>query len=186
MSIGSAARAVAAVKCAMDAAYGSCPDLLTLRPRLLRTQTRAITRRAAVRIVACSWPAASSGATAQAQPLASTTQGLLDGQRFRGTVGAMGKETPYNHDSIVFADGYFVSTDCVQCGFERAPHSARRDGDVIHFDAVTTSPTHGTMTWTGSIRGDAARAKYRWVRERWFWTRRGEYCFKGRRDGAAR
>ena len=130
--------------------------------------------------------AACSGAIAKAESPPSTTEGLLDGQAFSGTVGALGKESPYNKDSIVFADGYFVSTDCVQYGFERAPYTARRDGNVIHFEAVTRSPTHGTMTWAGTIRGEEARAEYRWVRERWFWTQRGEYWFKGRRDGAAR
>lgn len=130
--------------------------------------------------------AACAGNIAQAQSLPSKAQGLLDGQAFSGTVGALGKETPYNSDSLVFDDGHFVSIDCVQYGFDRAPYRARRDGDVIHFEAVTTSPTHGTMTWSGTIRGDEARAEYRWVRERWFWTQRGEYWFKGRRDGAPR
>ncbi len=111
---------------------------------------------------------------------------ILDGQSFAGTVGAEGKETPYNTDSIVFADGHFVSTDCVQYGFTRAPYTAERDGDAIRFRAVTTSPTHGTMTWEGTIRGDEARAEYRWVRERWFWTQRGEYWFKGQRSGRNR
>lgn len=108
--------------------------------------------------------------------------GLLDGQSFSGTVGAIGKEDPYNTDAIVFADGHFVSTDCVQYGFARVPYVAERIGDTIRFRAVTTSPSHGTMTWEGTIRGDEAQANYRWVRERWFWTQRGEYWFKGRRD----
>lgn len=132
--------------------------------------------------------AASALAQASDVPSRNTAEhaGLLDGQRFSGTVGALGKDSPYNTDSIVFADGYFVSTDCVQYGFSRAPYSAERDGDAIRFRAVTTSPTHGTMTWEGTIRGDDAQAEYRWVRERWFWTQRGDYWFMGQRGGPSR
>ncbi len=150
-----------------------------------------IPRRALIGCALCLVATVGFGAIAGAQtqsPATAAAPGsrILDGQSFSGQVGAQGKTKSYNTDSIVFADGYFVSTDCVQYGFTRAPYTAERVGDAIRFRAVTTSPTHGTMTWEGSIRGDEAQAEYRWVRERWFWTQRGEYWFKGQRDGAAR
>jgi hypothetical protein len=120
-----------------------------------------------------------TGPTVHAQA-DSAAHGLLDGQHFTGTVGAEGKDAPYNADSIVFSEGHFVSTDCIQYGFTRAPYSAERVGDGVRFRAVTTSPSHGQMTWEGTVRGDEAEATYRWVRERWFWTQRGTYWFKGR------
>jgi len=144
-------------------------------------------RRALLGAVLCLALGAGAAVSADAQsPPPAASAGALDGLTFTGPVGAIGKSKPYNTDSIVFEDGHFVSTDCVQYGFTRAPYAAKRVGDEIHFQAVTRSPTHGTMTWEGVIRGDRAQAEYRWVRERWFWTQRGEYWFKGQRDVAPR
>jgi hypothetical protein len=135
----------------------------------------------------CLTLAVDHGPAAQAQATSSSnTAGILDGQSFSGTVGALGKQTPYNDDSIEFADGQFLSTDCVHYGFTRAPYTAERVGDAIRFRAVIRSPTHGTMSWEGTIRGDRAEAEYRWIRERWFWTQRGEYWFKGQRGATGR
>ena len=127
------------------------------------------------------------GPSAQTQPAsASAATGILDGRSFSGTVGALGKDKAYNSDSIEFADGRFLSTGLVQYGFTPVPYTAERVGEAIRFRAVTYSPTHGKMAWEGTIRGDRAQAEYRWVRERWFWTHRGEYWFKGQRSGTGR
>ena len=122
--------------------------------------------------------------TDSATAITPQTSGLLDGQRFGGTVGAIGKVDPYTTDSIEFVDGQFASVDCSLYGFAPAPYYAERDGESVRFRAVITSPTHGTMIWEGTIEGDTALASYRWTRERWLWTQRGEYWFKGLRSGA--
>ena len=36
-------------------------------------------------------------------------------------------------------------------------------GDAIQFEAVTTSPTKGKMTWKGTVNGDKIAVSYVWV-----------------------
>jgi hypothetical protein len=106
---------------------------------------------------------------------------LLDGMSFVGKNGEVGKELDeYEDEEIVFENGMFTSLSCEPYNFGSSPYKAKAIGDKIHFDAVTESPTHGKITWTGVIDGDEAEVKFIWTKERWYWDIRREYWFKGK------
>ena len=103
---------------------------------------------------------------------------LLDGKSFKGPTGEKGKKT-HHEDVLVFKDGQFTSSMCFEYGFTGGPYTARAEGDLIHFEAETISPTHGKMNWKGTLQGDTMEVEYSWTKERWLWTTYREYWFKG-------
>lgn len=103
---------------------------------------------------------------------------ILDGKKFIGPTGEKGKKI-HHEDVLSFSDGQFTSAECFQFGFTGGPYTATVEGDTIHFQAETTSPTHGKMVWKGTLKGDAIDVTYSWTKERWFWTTFREYWFKG-------
>jgi hypothetical protein len=103
---------------------------------------------------------------------------ILDGKKFIGPTGEKGKKI-HHKDVLSFSDGKFTSSECFQFGFGGAPYTAAVEADSIHFQAETTSPTHGTMVWKGTLQGDSLDVTYTWTKERWFWTTFREYWFKG-------
>lgn len=103
---------------------------------------------------------------------------LLDGKSFKGPTGEKGKKT-HHEDVLVFKDGKFTSTMCFEYGFTDGPYTAWVEGDLIHFQAETVSPTHGKMNWKGTLQGDNMAVDYSWTKERWLWTTYREYWFKG-------
>jgi hypothetical protein len=75
----------------------------------------------------------------------------------------------------------FVSSHCMGgFDFRATTYSAIPLGDEIRFRSATTSPTHGTMTWDGTIRGNVMEATMRWVQKRWYWSIDRVYWWKGR------
>lgn len=109
---------------------------------------------------------------------------LLDGQVFDGPTGAEGREA--NHmDHVVFEDGRFLSEGCARWGFGHADYRAWPEGAGIRFRAVTESPTHGTLAWDGTVRGDRIEATFVWTKDRILWTTRRSYWFRGTRAGTA-
>lgn len=103
---------------------------------------------------------------------------LLDGKTFFVKTGETGKG-PDHDDYLIFQDGAFVSSGCVEIDFRKSVYSATKEGDGIRFRAETVSPTHGTMIWDGIVRGDAVNAKARWVHKKWYWTIDREYWYRG-------
>lgn len=103
---------------------------------------------------------------------------FLDGKSFKGPTGEKGKKT-HHEDVLVFKDGKFTSTMCFEYGFTGGPYTAWVEGDLIHFQAETVSPTHGKMNWKGRLQGDNMTVDYSWTKERWLWTTYREYWFKG-------
>jgi hypothetical protein len=104
---------------------------------------------------------------------------LLDGRTYAGQNGSKGM--PADHDdTFIFANGTFHSTSCDPYGFGTGPYRATEADGVITFEAVTTSPTHGQITWHGTIRDDTLDATFVWTKERWYWDIRKEYWFKGK------
>jgi hypothetical protein len=104
--------------------------------------------------------------------------GLLDGKEFVGPTGEKGKDV-HHEDVLVFHDGIFTSSECFEYGFKGGPYTATIDGDSIHFQAVTISPTHGKMVWKGTVKGDTLNVTYTWTKKRWLWTTHREYWFTG-------
>ena len=110
-----------------------------------------------------------------------SSNNILDGMVFVGKNGEIGKElAEYEDEEIVFENGMFTSVSCEPYNFGSSPYKAKAIGDKIHFDAVTESPTHGKISWTGIIDGDEAEVQFVWTKERWYWDIRREYWFKGK------
>ena len=109
---------------------------------------------------------------------ASAASGVLDGRKFVGPTGEKGKKVDHE-DVLSFSDGMFTSSACFQYGFESGPYTATVQGDYIHFQSVTVSPTLGKMEWKGSLKDGTLYVTYSWTKERWLWTTHREYWFNG-------
>ena len=110
---------------------------------------------------------------------ASAPSRILDGKKFVGLTGEKGKQV-HHEDILSFSDGKFASSACFKYGFESGPYTATVEGDSIHFQAVTVSPTYGKMVWQGTLKKDGTlEVNYNWTKERWLWTTFREYWFKG-------
>jgi hypothetical protein len=116
-------------------------------------------------------------AAKSAEP-ASAASGVLDGKRFVGPTGEKGKKV-HHEDELIFSDGMFTSTACFEYGFGAGPYTATVEGDAIHFQAETKSPTHGKMEWKGTLKDGTLKVDYSWTKERWLWTTYREYWFTG-------
>lgn len=92
----------------------------------------------------------------------SAGQGPLDGKTFVVETGEKGKSGG-EKDTLTFKDGSFHSVGCDQYGFGDGSYTATVNGDSIRFEAVTTSPTKGKMTWKGTVQGDKIEVSYVWV-----------------------
>ena len=92
----------------------------------------------------------------------SAGQGPLDGKTFVVETGEKGKSGG-DKDTLIFKDGNFHSTGCDQYGFGDGAYTSTVNGDAIQFEAVTTSPTKGKMTWKGTVQGDKIEVGYVWV-----------------------
>lgn len=89
-------------------------------------------------------------------------QGSLDGKTFVVETGEKGKSGG-DKDTLSFRDGNFHSVGCDQYGFGDGAYTSTMNGDAIQFEAVTTSPTKGKMTWKGTVKGDKIEVSYVWV-----------------------
>jgi hypothetical protein len=108
---------------------------------------------------------------------------VLDGLQFTGTTGEQGKGD-HHEDTISFSGGKFRSIDCENWGFGPAPYTVEKEGQSYHFSATLLSSDRGQLEWKGTIIGDTAKATFRWTHERWYWTIRRDYWFKGKRQAS--
>jgi len=105
---------------------------------------------------------------------------LLDGKIYYVKTGEEGKG-PDHDDYLIFQDGMFTSSGCVgSWNFRNGSYSATAERGGIRFRAQVVSPTHGAMTWEGTVRGDTMDATARWVHEKWYWTIDRIYWFRGK------
>ena len=89
-------------------------------------------------------------------------QGPLDGKTFVVESIEKGK-TGGDKDTITFRDGNFHSMNCDKYGFGGGTYTSATEGDTIRFEAVTSSPTKGKMTWKGTVQGDKIDVGYVWM-----------------------
>lgn len=89
--------------------------------------------------------------------------GALDGKTFAGQVGEPGK-TQGDPDELIFQSGALRSTACDTYGFKAGEYHALHRGDLIEFDAVTTSATDGAMQWKGTVQRDRLEGTATWTR----------------------
>jgi hypothetical protein len=105
---------------------------------------------------------------------------LLDGKAFVGNNGEKGRALdPDEHEEIVFENGLFRSVSCDPYNFDSSEYTATVVDDGIRFEAVTESPTHGTIAWQGVVRGKQADVTFVWTKKRWYWDIHREYWFRG-------
>lgn len=85
----------------------------------------------------------------------------LDGRSFivSSTDPSSGATTP---DALTFSGGNFESLGCRLWGFAPAAYQSTTEGSGTTFTTVATSPTEGTMTWTGVVEGDHIRGTALW------------------------
>ena len=53
----------------------------------------------------------------------------------------------------MFKDGTFRSVACDRAHFSAAAYSTTKLGDAVAFSARTESPSAGSMTWQGTVKG---------------------------------
>jgi hypothetical protein len=112
---------------------------------------------------------------------ASDAAGALEGKVFVGHTGPLSSTAIDGEDEIVFKNGRFLSTACINWGFDSPPYRATVKPDGIHFEALTRSPRHGQILWRGVVSGNILEATYLWTKERWYWFDvREERRFEGK------
>lgn len=111
---------------------------------------------------------------------AEVARDVLDGSVFEGVLREMDADSGGDPDRLIFQEGRFISEACKDYGFEEADYSAHQEAGRIRFQATSTSPSHGTMVWSGVREGDRMEADVVWTKERWYWDIRREYRFEGR------
>ena len=104
--------------------------------------------------------------------------GVLDGKTYTGPTGKLGKSAN-GEEEIRFMNGKFYSVGCAEWGFGEAAYSAQVAGDTVSFEAITTSPKHGKIVWSGTVKGDKVDATYKWTKKGFFGTRKQDKWFKG-------
>jgi hypothetical protein len=105
----------------------------------------------------------------------------IEGKVFVGHTGPLNSTAIDGEDEIVFKNGRFLSTACINWGFDSPPYRATVKPDGIHFEALTQSPRHGQILWRGVVSGNILEATYLWTKERWYWfDAREERRFKGK------
>jgi len=92
-----------------------------------------------------------------------TSAGTLDGKTFTVSVTEQGNEpTP---DTLTFTAGTFRSTACDEYGFTAAPYITTESDGTVQFSAAATSDTEGTITWSGTVSGDAVSGTFLWEKK---------------------
>jgi hypothetical protein len=77
----------------------------------------------------------------------------LDGRSFSVELSEANKNEAAK-DELVFKDGTFISTECVQYGFTPAPYESKSKADAVLFKSTLTSGKEGKTEWEGSVKGD--------------------------------
>jgi hypothetical protein len=106
--------------------------------------------------------------------------GTLDGMTFASELGPLGKPADVK-DSLVFANGTFVSTECEKrCGYPARPYYVRHVGDKIEFISETRCPgKDAKIVWRGTVADGQIKGEYTWTVARWYWTIEKEFWFEG-------
>ena len=106
--------------------------------------------------------------------------GILDGMTFASELGAKGEPADVK-DTLVFADGLFVSTECERrCNYPARPYFVRQNGDRIEFVSETRCRTRmprssGAERSTRRPSGEPLPGPS----ARWYWTMRKSSGSKG-------
>jgi len=109
---------------------------------------------------------------------AAETSRQLDGRVYYAQAGMQGT-TSDHEDYLIFWDGKFASSTCVEDTFRTSSYSVSEQGDELHFHAEMLSTKYGMMIWDGVINGNRINAVSRWMHTHWFWKIDREYLYQG-------
>ncbi len=98
-------------------------------------------------------------------PSYAAADGALDGKTFSVKVYEHHKDGKGTDDELIFKDGTFISTDCVQYGFEPAQYLAKSKGDNVLFKSTLTSEKEGKAEWEGKVTGEKIKGHFIWTKE---------------------
>ncbi len=124
--------------------------------------------------------AAHPSADAAASTAGAPGSGPLDGKTFEGALGPIGKALDIE-DSLVFADGLFLSTECeARCSYPASPYYVREEGNRLSFVSETRCPyKDATIIWRGTVEDGRLRGESTWIVKRWYWTVEKKFRFEG-------
>ena len=111
-------------------------------------------------------------------PVALADQGLLDSKVFVGQFKEKHIRGAEN-DRLVFDKGSFRSDAYARRGFVEGAYTADVEQDRIYFEAVTASPSDGTITWRGVVTGDTIEVDFSLRKKGWLSDTVKDYSFKG-------
>lgn len=78
--------------------------------------------------------------------------------------GLMGVLFFWKTDRLIFENGQFTSTECVQYGFNTGPYDSRKEGDTASWSATQKNATGERMEWMGVSSGKCMTGSFVWVR----------------------
>jgi hypothetical protein len=106
--------------------------------------------------------------------------GILDGMTFASEIGPEGKPADVK-DTLVFANGLFISTKCERdCNYPARPYFVRQVGDKMQFVSETRCPDKDAeIVWRGTVDEETIRGTFTWTVARWYWTIEKEFWFEG-------
>ena len=107
-----------------------------------------------------------------------TASHLLDGQVYFVKTGEEGKASDHR-DYLIFWEGRFVSSACVELNFRSSGYTAVEEDGGIRFRAEINSPDRGRMVWSGLVQGENAEGRAEWIFKRLFWEVDRHYWFRG-------
>jgi len=112
--------------------------------------------------------------------------GFLDGMSFAAELGPLGKPADLE-DTLVFANGTFVSTECEKrCQYPARPYFIRHVGDKVEFVSETECPyKDAKIVWRGTVEDGTIKGVFTWTTVRWYWTIEKEFAFEGTLVGGA-
>lgn len=100
-----------------------------------------------------------AGRSAEMKPPGS---GPLDGKTFAVETGDKGKGGS-DKDTLDFRNGRFHSAGCDKYGFGDGAYTAAEKDGKVSFEAETTSPSKGKISWKGTVQGDKIEVSYSWL-----------------------
>ena len=136
-------------------------------------------------VLLCGWlvfPEIGRPLRADAVELAERTgSGILDGMEFTGLLGPLDKRGDIE-DTLIFANGMFVSVECQKiCNYPASPYFVREKDQAIEFVSETRCPyKDATIVWRGQVRDGTLKGVATWKMSRWYWTVEREIAFEGK------
>ena len=111
---------------------------------------------------------------------AAASSGILDGKVFVGEMGTK-SDTKGDKDEFIFEHGKFISTACVDYGFEATAYVAAEKNGVVTFTVMAKNAKAQTMNWKGTAKDGKIEGTTMYRRKSGVFKRdkETEYWFKG-------